>query len=69
MEVSSELEAVSVALSSVMLYQAAKYSLPTEELSGLIGNLFGTRSDRSNNMLIIFVLAYCAFPEAMGRPS
>ncbi len=45
--------------------EAAKYNLPTEELSGLTGNLFGAGSDTSSSTLITFVLACCAFPEAM----
>ncbi|TAQ87200.1 hypothetical protein B7494_g4462 [Chlorociboria aeruginascens] len=45
--------------------EAPKYNLPTEELSSLTGNLFGAGSDTSSSTLITFMLACCAFPEAM----
>lgn len=45
--------------------EAAKYSLPREELSNLTGNLFGAGSDTTSSTLITFVLACCAFPPAM----
>ena len=44
---------------------APKYNLTTEELSSLTGNLFGAGSDTSSSTLVTFVLACCAFPEAM----
>jgi len=46
--------------------EAAKYSLPKEELSALTGNLFGAGSDTSSSTLITFVLACCNFPEAVA---
>jgi len=46
---------------------AEKYSLPTNELSGLTGNLFGAGADTSSSTLVTFVLACCAFPEAMEK--
>ncbi|KAK5657891.1 hypothetical protein OQA88_2440 [Cercophora sp. LCS_1] len=46
---------------------AAKYNLPVAELSGLTGNLFGAGADTSSSTLVTFVLACCAFPEAMRK--
>lgn len=43
-----------------------KYSLRDEEVSSLTGNLFGAGSDTSSSTLITFVLACCAFPEALA---
>lgn len=42
-----------------------KYTLHEEEISALSGNLFGAGSDTSSSTLITFVLACCAFPEAL----
>ncbi|KAK3361443.1 cytochrome P450 [Lasiosphaeria ovina] len=47
--------------------EAEKYNLPTNELSGLTGNLFGAGSDTSSSTLITFVLACCAFPETVRK--
>ncbi|KAK3938547.1 hypothetical protein QBC46DRAFT_451088 [Diplogelasinospora grovesii] len=47
--------------------EAEKYNLPAGELSALTGNLFGAGSDTSSSTLITFVLACCAFPEAMKK--
>ena len=44
-----------------------KYNLSHEEISSLTGNLFGAGSDTSSSTLITFVLACCAFPEALTR--
>ncbi|KAK4447170.1 hypothetical protein QBC34DRAFT_132784 [Podospora aff. communis PSN243] len=46
---------------------AAQYNLPINELSGLTGNLFGAGADTSSSTLVTFVLACCAFPEAMHK--
>lgn len=46
---------------------ASQYNLPRNELSGLTGNLFGAGADTSSSTLITFVLACCAFPEAMRK--
>jgi cytochrome P450 len=35
------------------------------EIASLAGNLFGAGSDTSSSTLITFVLACCAFPEAL----
>ncbi|KAK5635859.1 hypothetical protein RRF57_011572 [Xylaria bambusicola] len=42
-----------------------KYNLREVEISSLTGNLFGAGSDTSSSTLITFVLACCAFPEAV----
>ncbi|KAL1898491.1 hypothetical protein Sste5346_003394 [Sporothrix stenoceras] len=47
--------------------EAGKYSLSTEELSSLTGNLFGAGSDTSSSTLITFILACCAFPGPMKK--
>ncbi|KAK0629409.1 cytochrome P450 [Bombardia bombarda] len=47
--------------------EAAKYNLPANELSSLTGNLFGAGADTSSSTLITFILACCAFPEAMHK--
>lgn len=47
--------------------EAEKYKLPVNELSSLTGNLFGAGSDTSSSTLITFVLACCAFPDAMHK--
>ncbi|KAK0640556.1 cytochrome P450 [Cercophora newfieldiana] len=46
---------------------AAQYNLPADELSALTGNLFGAGADTSSSTLVTFVLACCAFPEAMHK--
>ncbi|KAI0195410.1 cytochrome P450 [Astrocystis sublimbata] len=43
-----------------------KYNLKEAEISALTGNLFGAGSDTSSSTLITFILACCAFPEALG---
>ncbi|TPX15911.1 uncharacterized protein E0L32_000245 [Thyridium curvatum] len=50
-----------------LFIENGKYNLPTEELSSLTGNLFGAGSDTSSSTLVTFVLACCAFPEAMKK--
>jgi cytochrome P450 len=45
--------------------ERSKYNLRDEEISSLTGNLFGAGSDTSSSTLITFVLACCAFPEAL----
>ena len=45
--------------------EGAKHNMSREELSGLTGNLFGAGSDTSSSTLITFILACCAFPQAM----
>lgn len=45
--------------------EAPKYELEPEEISGLVGNIFGAGSDTSSSTLITFVLACCAFPDAL----
>ncbi|KAL2138150.1 hypothetical protein VTI28DRAFT_7374 [Corynascus sepedonium] len=47
--------------------EAKKYNLPVAELSGLTGNLFGAGADTSSSTLVTFVLACCAFPDAMRK--
>ncbi|KAI7055034.1 cytochrome P450, partial [Hortaea werneckii] len=47
--------------------EGPKYDLRTEEISSLAGNLFGAGSDTSSSTLITFVLACCAFPEALPK--
>lgn len=47
--------------------ESEKYNLPIAELSGLTGNLFGAGSDTSSSTLVTFVLACCAFPEAVKK--
>ncbi len=47
--------------------EAEKYNLPQAELSSLVGNLFGAGADTSSSTLVSFVLACCAFPEAMHK--
>lgn len=47
--------------------EAPKYNLRNEEISSLAGNLFGAGSDTSSSTLITFVLACCAFPEALPK--
>ncbi|KAI1261808.1 cytochrome P450 [Xylariaceae sp. FL1019] len=42
-----------------------KYNLREVEISSLTGNLFGAGSDTSSSTLITFILACCAFPEAV----
>ena len=43
-----------------------KYALREAEISSLTGNLFGAGSDTSSSTLITFVLACCAFPDALA---
>ncbi|KAL1649163.1 hypothetical protein SLS58_001737 [Diplodia intermedia] len=50
-----------------LLREAPTYSLDAEEISSLTGNLFGAGSDTSSSTLITFVLACCAFPDALPR--
>ncbi|KAI0536666.1 cytochrome P450 98A3, partial [Xylaria digitata] len=45
-----------------------KHNLREVEISSLTGNLFGAGSDTSSSTLITFILACCAFPEAV-RPA
>ncbi|KAI1401832.1 cytochrome P450 [Hypoxylon fuscum] len=45
--------------------EGPKYDLKEAEISSLTGNLFGAGSDTSSSTLITFVLACCAFPEAL----
>ncbi len=40
---------------------------PARSSHGLTGNLFGAGSDTSSSTLVTFVLACCAFPEAMEK--
>jgi len=47
--------------------EAPKYGLTNEEIASLNGNLFGAGSDTSSSTLITFVLACCAFPEALPK--
>ncbi|KAI6872120.1 cytochrome P450 [Hortaea werneckii] len=47
--------------------ESLKYDLREEEISSLAGNLFGAGSDTSSSTLITFVLACCAFPEALPK--
>ncbi|EJD48425.1 cytochrome P450 [Auricularia subglabra TFB-10046 SS5] len=50
-----------------LVHETEKYGLSPEEISSLTGNLFGAGSDTSSSTLITFVLACCAFPEALPR--
>jgi len=43
-----------------------KYRLDEDEIAALSGNLFGAGSDTSSSTLVTFVLACCAFPEAVA---
>ena len=45
--------------------QREKHGLHDEEVASLTGNLFGAGSDTSSSTLVTFVLACCAFPEAL----
>lgn len=47
--------------------EAPKYGLRKDEISSLAGNLFGAGSDTSSSTLITFVLACCAFPDALPK--
>lgn len=47
--------------------EAARYNLPNAELSSLTGNLFGAGADTSSSTLVTFILACCAFPDAMEK--
>jgi cytochrome P450 len=53
--------------SNQLFDEAPKYSLRKDEISSLAGNLFGAGSDTSSSTLITFVLACCAFPEALPK--
>lgn len=53
------------AFSKFLFREREKYNLNEEEISSLSGNLFGAGSDTSSSTLITFVLACCAFPEAL----
>ncbi|CZR68062.1 probable cytochrome P450 CYP2 subfamily [Phialocephala subalpina] len=53
--------------SKKLFEQGPKYNLSEMELSTLSGNLFGAGSDTSSSTLITFVLACCAFPEALPK--
>jgi cytochrome P450 len=43
------------------------YQLRHEEIASLAGNLFGAGSDTSSSTLVTFILACCAFPEALTQ--
>ncbi|KAK4097703.1 cytochrome P450 [Parathielavia hyrcaniae] len=47
--------------------ETKKHNLPVAELSALTGNLFGAGADTSSSTLVTFVLACCAFPDAMHK--
>ena len=47
--------------------EGPKYGLRKDEISSLAGNLFGAGSDTSSSTLITFVLACCAFTEALPK--
>lgn len=47
--------------------EAPKYGLNELEIASLNGNLFGAGSDTSSSTLVTFVLACCAFPEALPK--
>ncbi|KIW10511.1 hypothetical protein PV08_11475 [Exophiala spinifera] len=47
--------------------EAPKYGLNDLEIASLNGNLFGAGSDTSSSTLVTFVLACCAFPEALPK--
>ncbi|KAJ5526296.1 hypothetical protein N7494_012946 [Penicillium frequentans] len=47
--------------------EAPKHSLSKMEISSLAGNLFGAGSDTSSSTLVTFVLACCAFPNALTK--
>jgi cytochrome P450 len=47
--------------------QAPKYNLNEMEVMTLTTNLMGAGSDTSSSTLITFVLACCAFPEALPK--
>lgn len=42
-----------------------QYDLSREEIAALVGNLFGAGTDTSSSTLCTFLLACCAFPEAL----
>ncbi|KAH7629725.1 cytochrome P450 [Sordaria sp. MPI-SDFR-AT-0083] len=50
-----------------LMDESIKSNLPESELSSLTGNLFGAGSDTSSSTLITFMLACCAFPDAMVK--
>ncbi|KAH8896689.1 cytochrome P450 [Thozetella sp. PMI_491] len=60
-------EAIPKPYVETLFEDAAQYNLTREELSGLTGNLFGAGSDTSSSTLVTFILACCAFPEAMEK--
>ena len=47
--------------------EAPNYDLQPAEIASLTGNLFGAGSDTSSSTLVTFVLACCAFPEALPK--
>lgn len=53
--------------SKKLFQEAPKYNLSELELSSLASALFGAGSDTSSSTLISFVLACCAFPEALPK--
>ncbi|KAK3693130.1 cytochrome P450 [Podospora appendiculata] len=63
----SEQAAIPTPYCKTLNSEAAKYNLPLDELSSLTGNLFGAGADTSSSTLVTFVLACCAFPEAMHK--
>lgn len=46
--------------------ERSRYGLGDDEIASLSGNLFGAGSDTSSSTLVTFVLACCAFPEALA---
>jgi cytochrome P450 len=63
----SEQAAMPTPYVKTLFEEAQKYNLPVAELSGLTGNLFGAGADTSSSTLVTFVLACCAFPDAMKK--
>ncbi|OKP02347.1 Fumitremorgin C synthase [Penicillium subrubescens] len=47
--------------------EGPKHNLSRMEISSLSGNLFGAGSDTSSSTLVTFVLACCAFPDALPK--
>ncbi|KAJ5937278.1 hypothetical protein N7454_004933 [Penicillium verhagenii] len=47
--------------------EAPKHNLSRMEISSLAGNLFGAGADTSSSTLVTFILACCAFPEALEK--
>lgn len=46
--------------------ERARHGLDEDEIASLSGNLFGAGSDTSSSTLVTFVLACCAFPDALA---